>query len=86
MASFEKLYQTENVRWKSDENEFKAITVLSRSVFHGYFRGVLWGHPYVHKIFRKTNISYPLIHTPTCAYQGVRNNNFSENFAYVLNQ
>ena len=26
-----------------------------------------------HQIFRKTNISYPLIHTRTCAYQGVRN-------------
>ena len=25
------------------------------------------------QIFRKTNISYPLIRTHTCAYQGVRN-------------
>ena len=25
------------------------------------------------QIFRKTNISYPLIRTRTCAYQGVRN-------------
>ena len=32
---------------------------------------------YVRKIFQKTNIS--------CAYQGVRNASFSENFAYVLN-
>ena len=32
-------------------------------------------------IFRKTNISYPLIHTRTCAYQGVRNVRFSENLA-----
>ena len=40
---------------------------------------------YVHKIFRKTNISNLLIRTRTCAYQGVRNVNFSENFAYVLN-
>ena len=37
---------------------------------------------YVRKIFRKTNISNPLI---LCAYQGVRYNIFSENFAYVLN-
>ena len=29
-------------------------------------------------IFRKTNISYPLIRTPTCPYQGVRNVGFSE--------
>ena len=31
------------------------------------------------QIFRKTNISYPLIRTRTCAYQGVRNVRFSEN-------
>ena len=31
------------------------------------------------QIFRKTNISYPLIRTRTCAYQGVRNVHFSEN-------
>ena len=40
---------------------------------------------YVRKIFRKTNISNPLIHTRTCAYQRVRNVSFSENFAYILN-
>ena len=28
------------------------------------------------RIFRKTNISYPLIRTRTCAYQGVRNVRF----------
>ena len=37
------------------------------------------------KIFRKTNISNSLISTRTCAYQGVRNVSFSEDFAYVLN-
>ena len=26
-----------------------------------------------HQVFRKTNISYPLIHTRMCAYYGVRN-------------
>ena len=31
------------------------------------------------QIFRKTNISYSLIRTRTCAYQGVRNVCFSEN-------
>ena len=40
---------------------------------------------YVRKIFRKTNISNPLIRTRTCAYKGVGNVSFSENFAYVLN-
>ena len=34
----------------------------------------------VSKIFRKTNNSYLLVRTPTCAYQGVRNVSFSENF------
>ena len=29
--------------------------------------------------FPKNNISYPLIRTRTCAYQGVRNGSFSEN-------
>ena len=38
----------------------------------------------VHKIFRKTNISYPLIRTRTCAYQGVRNVSFSENCNDVI--
>ena len=40
---------------------------------------------YVSKIFQKTNISYPLIRTRTCAYNGVRNNSFSECLAYILN-
>ena len=39
----------------------------------------------VWKMFRKTNISNPLIRIRTCAYEGVRNVSFSENFAYVLN-
>ena len=38
------------------------------------------------KIFQKTNISYPLIRTRTCAYQGVRDVSFSENFANVINE
>ena len=39
----------------------------------------------VRKIFRKTNNSYPLLRTRTCAYQEVRITGFSENFAYILN-
>ena len=39
---------------------------------------------YVCKMLRKTNISTPLIRTRACAYRGLRNVNFSENFAYVL--
>ena len=36
--------------------------------------------------FRKTNISYPLISTCTCAYQWVRNVSFLENSANALNK
>ena len=39
------------------------------------------------KFSEKTNISYPLIRTRTCAYRGVRNARFSENlerFAFLL--
>ena len=36
--------------------------------------------------FRTTNISYPLIHTRTCAYQGARNVRFSEDFFQTLIQ
>ena len=35
------------------------------------------------KFSKKTNISYPLIRTRTCAYQGLRNVIFPENFANV---
>ena len=39
----------------------------------------------VRKILRKNNISYFLIRTCTCAYQGVRNVSFSENVVNILN-
>ena len=47
----------------------------------------LRGHPLstYAKFSETTNISKPLIRTRMCAYQGVRNVSFSENFAYVLN-
>ena len=38
------------------------------------------------QIFRKTDISYPLIHTHRCAYKEVRNVSFSKKFANVLNE
>ena len=41
---------------------------------------------YAHKSFQKSNISYTLICTRTCTYQGVRNVSISENFANVLNE
>ena len=39
---------------------------------------------YVRKMFRKTNISNPLIRTRTCAYQGVRNVSFSKHLRTYL--
>ena len=41
---------------------------------------------YVRDFFRKTNNSYPLIRTCTCAVQVVRNVSVSETFADVLNE
>ena len=38
----------------------------------------------VRQMFRKANISYPLIGRRTCAYQGVRNVCFSENLVCVV--
>ena len=41
------------------------------------------------RIFRKTSVSYPLIHARTCAYQGIRNVRFSENmtcFVFLKHQ
>ena len=37
------------------------------------------------KFSEKLTFLTPLISTHTCAYRGVRNVSFSENFAYVLN-
>ena len=36
--------------------------------------------------FPEFNISYPLMRARACAFQGVRNVNFSENFANILNE
>ena len=49
------------------------------------FKGVFQKKSKAHQMFRKTNISYPLIHTCTSTYKGVRNVHFSENLAcFVL--
>ena len=37
-------------------------------------------------MFWKSNVSYPLIHTHTCTYQGIRNVRFSENHVDVPNE
>ena len=71
-----------------------SATLLKRDFGTGVFMSIFRNseehlgiiHLYVCRIFRKTDISYPLIHTRTCAYQWVRNVSFSENFAYLLNE
>ena len=51
------------------------------------FAGILATPPRVfqgnkaRQILQKTSISYPLIHTRTCTYQGVRNVCFSQDLA-----
>ena len=67
----------------SSENE----TMISLMLLIDYFDGnkakgriskQVFQENKARQIFRKTNISYPLIRTRTCAYQGVRNVRFSE--------
>ena len=55
--------------------------------YHNYFfwEGIIHFIWYVRIICQTTNLFYPLLGTPTCAYQGGSNVSFSENFAYVLN-
>ena len=53
-------------------------------VVNVFIKKYLFSH--ARKIFGKANISYPLIHTLTCVYHGVKNFSFSENFAYLLNE
>ena len=49
-----------------------------------YYKEII--HFVQRKIKKKTITSYPLIRKHMCAYQGVRNVNFSENFVNVLNE
>ena len=66
-----------------DVNEEKEARKGATKAKHQTLKGLSIWH--VRKIFRKTDISDPLIRTRTCAYQGIRNVSFSENFAYALN-
>ena len=66
-------YQNEFILNKAEFLDVSLFKTQGRSIYH------------LRKIFRKTNISYPLIGTRKCEYQGVRNLSSLENFAYVLN-
>ena len=59
--------------------------IFKSEVHHeiSFLRGII--HLVHAQIFRKADISYPLIRRRTYAYQRARNICFSENFAYVLN-
>ena len=49
-----------------------------------YWLNRVWDHPLI-KIFRKCKSSYHMMRIRACAYQGVRNLTFTEDFGYVLN-
>ena len=68
------------------QRDHATLTKTDLSCFLSWAFNLLTGPcmKYVRNISRKTKISNPLIRTRTSAYQGVRNFNFSENFAYVL--
>ena len=61
----------------------KALDKLRLAILEFKKRSII---QYVRKLFRKINISSPLIRTRTSACQGVRNVRFSENFACALNE
>ena len=67
---------------KDRENEIR----IKDASYKRYVNILVFRHDhYVRKLFRKTNIFYPLIHTRNYAYQGVGKFSFLENFVYVLN-
>ena len=52
--------------------------------------GLLW-YEVIHSVHtqdfpKNSHFLHPDTYTPSCAYQGVRNVSFSENFAYILNE
>ena len=65
---------------------FWFLTLIFASIFVGnkpdrWISKWVFQENKVRQIFQKTNLSYPLIRTHACAYQGVRNIRFSENLA-----
>ena len=69
--------------WEIDADQF--VIFIFQIWFHNFFSNLWSSIKYVSNIFRKANISNPLMRTRTGACQGVRNVSFSGNFAYVLN-
>ena len=80
----------QNISFTLERNRLKMIIFYSETFTVYYFVGYkakeriserVFQEKNARQIFRKIKISYPLISTRTCAYQGVRNVNFSENLA-----
>ena len=67
------------------ENYFKCNPYQNKFTLYLNFLHYVSFIQFLRKIFRQTNISHPLIRSRTFTYQGVRNNIFPENFAYLLN-
>ena len=63
----------------------KVLRQLVRQLIHKIVFAIGIIHLERTQIFRKTNISYPLKCTRTCAYQEVKIASFSENLDRVLN-
>ena len=66
---------TQGILWLVPESINKHTIVVFRTMSKEY-DSAYCEIIYVRKIFLKTNSSYPLIRTRTCAYQGVRNISF----------
>ena len=62
-------------------SQFQKLFLFVSNKSKGWISKRLFQQSKAHQIFRKTNISYPLTCTRTCAYQGVRNVRFFENLA-----
>ena len=84
--NFNRLYETvpittlqEALLWS--KYKYKNLRVIPESVLPN--RSFI---QYVRKFSEKNKTFCPLIRTRTCAYQGVRNVSFSENFTYLLNE
>ena len=70
--------KTHFINWVLNNKVSTVINVLEHPQWPGNVRGSMAD---VNPLFRKTNISYPMIRARTCAYQRVRNVRFSENLA-----
>ena len=69
------------------KNLLVETTTFGSAYWSIIFPKVIRDHPFgtYAKISKKLTFLTPLIRTRTCAYQGVKNVSFSENFAYIAN-